>query len=360
MKQLINHLLFLSLFLLVACGSEELEVNFTINDRDLLPDREIIGTPDIDSPDNYVLTVNPGQNLKLIDQTTPERSVEKRFWFLDGREIGPPSGPSIFSHRATMSGIQTVKLCINEVKPANCVQKFIHVNVGPPEPVTPAPEPAPDVTSPPIVSSGLPVAENNPVTPQAPGSSVDEAPVYPPKPEDGGKSLLEPEPKDPPEEGEGDSKDLPPPPSEKKELTTSATTGFNYKDFSANCGAFVANGSLTISPQQDVELRAVVIRSDNCGSLRVTLRGAGETKSLAYSLSGATQTINLRDFRTRLQKGQTYTLSLTTSGSSDCEDPSLKPGLGGMATCSASPRTRSEVELAYPDNLIFYDLQYYY
>lgn len=352
-----SYIYFLFLISLVSCGQEKgvlEQVNFSINGFDIAPTDDIVGIPDGNSQDKYIVKVDANERVTLKDLTRPEKLVKKRLWFLNNVIISDTEDKSLLNVKIVETGkTHELKLCVNEDLPANCVTKFIWVRDKEPEPpavvASSSAEPFPPVTEQEDSSSVTTNLGGQNVTDT--GGSESKVIMAP-----GPDTLVKSEP--PPRPIDSVPTKTPEPPQ--TVLEKSKTIGYSRSAFDG-CDKFSTGGVVTLKVKKDVELRGFTIHADHCGKLTVALSGNGVSKRVDYSLVGSTQSINLSDFNTRLEGGSDYSLKLSLSGSSTCKESAVTPKLGNLASCrQEGNRPSDQISLNYNGNIIIYDLQYYY
>ncbi len=140
-----------------------------------------------------------------------------------------------------------------------------------------------------------------------------------------------------------------------------AWTGVQTKDINTStCNDYtITSGTVTLTPKRNLRLMECTVYSSECGSISLKLAGGGERLSETKELSkNKSQLVFDVLDGIELEAGTPYTLSFSTSKSSDC--PSGSPKLLDAAACGKSSSGDQNLEVSYGGKVSLFTLKYKY
>ncbi len=140
-----------------------------------------------------------------------------------------------------------------------------------------------------------------------------------------------------------------------------AWTGVQTKDINTStCDEYtVTSGTVTLTPKRNLRLMECTVFSSECGSISFKLAGAGERLSETKELSKSKSQLvfDVLD-GIELEADTPYTLSFSTSKSSDC--PSGSPKLLNASSCGKNSSGDQILEVGYGGSASLFRIKYQY
>ncbi len=398
---------------LYSCGPEPVDdINFLVNGQN--PDVEL--EADFNQVDvNTLHKVNKDTLITFTDQSTPEAKVTKRSWFVNGT-LEQSGSQTVFEYTFTDIGQYCIRLCLNDQETDEfCILKCLMVEEaaidtfgydttaidtdfdGITDDLDQCPDEygyeefggCPDASGnnggeieggPNDPDEGLGENGNN----QAGGK---EEPVeeFFDRDDDGVLDIDDqcPDTKGSPDnngcppkvdtDGDGVPDDFddcvtepglierngcPPPPITVDELDGTKTIGLRLPSADESCLKTESESiTVTLRPQEHIELRSFNIIASGCGRIKVNLRGNdGVKKETIRTVTAGRNTINVADFVILLAKGENYTLTLSPLKTPDCPSPDVS--LSDAKNCNLTERSSAHLKLA--NATAIFDIQYAY
>jgi hypothetical protein len=295
---------------------------FKINGVSL--ERDFSNIPD--SLDNEVYKIN--LNIPVNFDGPQAVSPDENKWYIDGILI--EKGKTTFEHQFEYPGVYQIKHCHGLT---DCAIRYVFV----PHPVSIIEEPAAIVEA----VQATEIIDYEPPKPKKEKKKSQElVPTVPVTPEE----LNEPAKVDP--------KPVMQPP---KSFKNTLITGFSSETYKSDCVKWVESGSVKLKPKEFCLLHSAVIYSNAKGKVRITLTdGVEYNESMSVVLTAGKTQFAFSDLIPVLFPDRIYTLTINTLVGTD----SVKPKIGNIASCSASPKITPLLLIDYLGNEVLFDINY--